>query len=547
MAMKSDRSILDPRIRRYVTPARIVWQTDGPAAPKNSERLLQPGAGLCVMKHDGADPGILLDFGKELHGGVQIDNGQTGDHAPVKVRIRFGESVSEAMGEPNNDHAIHNHICTIPWYGTAEIGNTGFRFVRIDLIDPGRELQLKSVRAVFLYRQLEYKGFFRCSDERLNRIWNTGAYTVHLCMQDHLWDGIKRDRLVWIGDMHPETMVVNTVFGKVDVVPDSLDVVRDRTPLPGWMNGISSYSLWWVLIQHCWYQYHGDLPYLMAQRDYLTELLARLRELVGEDNREALTGHRFLDWPSSGDDTAIHAGLQSLLAMALDAGAELCSVLGEIEEKEASVAAAGRLRQHLPEATPSKQANALMALAGLSDAAKTNADVLAVNQLSGISTFYGYYVLQARALAGDYEGCLQVIRKYWGAMLDLGATTFWEDFDLGWMEGSAGIDGLVPEGMKDIHADFGNYCYKGLRHSLCHGWASGPTAWMTEHVLGFRPLEPGSTRLLIDPHLGDLTFADGAFPTPAGLVTVRHKKLADGTVSTEIDAPKGIEVVRKTG
>ena len=54
-------------------------------------------------------------------------------------------------------------------------------------------------------RDLQYLGSFECSDERLNTIWQTGAYTVHLNMQDYLWDGIKRDRLVWIGDMHPET------------------------------------------------------------------------------------------------------------------------------------------------------------------------------------------------------------------------------------------------------------------------------------------------------------------------------------------------------
>ena len=45
---------------------------------------------------------------------------------------------------------------------------------------------------------------FHCSDERLNRIWHTGAYTVLLNMQDYLYDGPKRDRIIWMGDMHPE-------------------------------------------------------------------------------------------------------------------------------------------------------------------------------------------------------------------------------------------------------------------------------------------------------------------------------------------------------
>ena len=197
----------------------------------------------------------------------------------MRVRVRFGESASEAMSDvggpkgATNDHAIRDQTCLIPWLGTHEIGNTGFRFVRIDLVDPDSFVVLKAVRAVFLYRDLPYKGSFRCSDERLNRIWQTGAYTAHLNMQDYLWDGIKRDRLVWIGDMHPETMTICAVFGNVDVVPASLDLVRDDTPLPNWMNGISSYSMWWVLIQHSWYQHHGDLAYLERQKPYLTACL----------------------------------------------------------------------------------------------------------------------------------------------------------------------------------------------------------------------------------------------------------------------------------
>ena len=84
--------------------------------------------------------------------------------------------------------------------------------------------------------------------------------------------------------------------------------------------------------------------------------------------------------------------------------------------------------------------------------------------------------------------------QYWGGMLDFGATTFWEDFDLAWTKNAGRIDELVSAGKKDLHADFGDHCYIGLRHSLCHGWAGGPTAWLTEHVLGIRPLEPGFAR-----------------------------------------------------
>ncbi|HEO70608.1 MAG TPA: alpha-L-rhamnosidase, partial [Candidatus Hydrogenedentes bacterium] len=430
-----------------------------------------------------------------------------------------------------------------PWYGHAEIGNTGFRFVRIDLLDEA-ELDITRLRAVFLYRDLRYRGSFRCNDERLNRIWQTGAYTVHLCMQDLLWDGIKRDRLVWLGDMHPETKVISSVFGCVDIVPDSLDFVRDRTPLPGWMNGISSYSLWWVIIQHDWYRYHGTREYLEAQRPYLLGLLTLLREQIGPEGAERLAGHRFLDWPSSGEETAIHAGLHALLTMALEAGADLCDVLGETDAEYACLNAAKKLRLHTPGATPSKVANALLALAHYAEPAAVNRDVLAVDPCKNVSTFYGYYVLQARGAAGDYAGALDLIRRYWGTMLDFGATTFWEDFDLEWTRNAGRIDELVPEGKQDLHADFGNYCYKGLRHSLCHGWAGGPTAWLTEHVLGVSPVEPGCGVLKVEPHLAGLRFAEGRFPTPHGDLEVRHERRADGGIETNVKTPTGVRVIR---
>ncbi len=556
------QSAVDPRVRRYITPARVLWQSKGEGASvETPERLLKPGSGqvtltgppACIMRNSGKAAGILLDFGKELQGGVQIavsdlrsvgTNGKT-----VRLRVRFGESVTEAMSElgdknAQTDHAVRDQVCYAPWLGTVEVGNTGFRFVRIDLTEPGAMIAIKSVRAVFLYRDLPYLGSFRCSDERLNRIWETGAYTVHLNMQDYLWDGIKRDRLVWIGDMHPETTTIGTVFGNIDIVPRSLDLIRDETPLPHWMNGISSYSLWWVLIHRDWYRHNGDLAYLRAQKPYLTGLLHQLMKHIGPNNEETLPEGRFLDWPSSENKPAIHAGLHSLLILALEAGEEMCGILADADTRRQCAAAVERLRKHVPDANRSKQAAALMALAGLGDAVTLNREVLTVDGAKRLSTFYGYYVLQARAKAGDYQGCLDAIRAYWGGMLDMGATSFWEDFDLDWMVNAGRIDELPVPGKKDIHGDYGAYCYIGFRHSLCHGWASGPTPWLTEHVLGIQVVEPGCRTLRVTPHLGDLQWAEGTFPTPRGILKVRHEKQPDGTVKSTIEAPRGVKVVK---
>ncbi|MCL1821605.1 MAG: hypothetical protein FWG22_02155 [Prolixibacteraceae bacterium] len=558
-----DKYFNDSRTRSYLTPQRIIWLSDTSGrAIKNAGGLLAPGNNgqseltnkqTCLMQSSDTEfPGIVLDFGRELHGGLQVVTSAVGTNKPVKIRVRFGESVSEAMSDiggeqgATNDHAMRDFVMEVPWLGVAEIGNSGFRFVRIDLIEPNTQLSIKEINAIFAYRDIPYLGSFECSNKRLNDIWLTGAYTVHLNMQEYLWDGIKRDRLVWLGDLHPEVMTVSTVFGYNEVVPRSLDLARDITPLPGWMNGMCSYSLWWVIIHRDWYLYQGNKEYLREQQEYLTDLLELLFTKVEPSGKEKLDGGgRFLDWPSSSNVEGVNAGLQALMVMTFQAGAEICRALGDKKLENRCTETADLMRKHVPNHNNLKQAAALQSIAGMITPEKANNEVLSVGGPKNFSTFYGYYMLQAQAMAGDYTGTIDNISRYWGGMLDMGATSFWEDFDLDWTENAAPIDALVPEGKKDIHADFGAYCYKNLRHSLCHGWASGPTAWLTQHVLGVKVVEPGCAVLRIEPNLGNLDWAEGTFPTPRGVVHISHKKDKYGKITTKVKAPKTVKIIRK--
>ena len=544
--------------RKYLTAERIVWISDlSGKHVLNAERILTPGIGQADLNSKGyfnlistkdTMPGIILDFGHEIQGGIEFVTTRGIAKLGNKVRIRFGESVSETRSEIGesgaiNDHAMRDFVVTLPWLGHLEVGNSGFRFVRIDLVDPNSRIEFKEISAILNYRDIPYIGSFKCNDERLNKVWITGAYTVHLNMQDYLWDGVKRDRLVWIGDMHPEVMTISSVFGYNDVVPKSLDLIRNLTPLPEWMNGISSYSMWWILIQRDWYNYHGNLDYLKKQQEYMNRLLHQLAFKIDADGKESLDGGRFLDWPSSGNKEAIHAGLQSLMVMTFEAGREVSSILGDTATAKMCKNAAEKLRRHIPEMAGSKQAAALLSLSGLISPEKANSEVLAKDGVHKMSTFYGYYMLKARSKAGDYQGAIDNIREYWGGMLDLGATTFWEDFDIDWLKNGGRIDEFPTENKVDVHASYGNYCYKGYRHSFCHGWASGPTSWLSEYVLGVKVVAPGCKVIRIEPHLGDLLWVEGSFPTPYGAIKIRHDKMKDGRIKTKINSPKEIKVL----
>lgn len=553
----------DEITRAYLAPANIVWLSDTQNIQvKNSNNLLSrfdgqlttSGANMSTLRSDNEkQASILLDFGKEIYGGIEIAAGIRENKKSVKIRVRLGESITEAMsdcidnsvpgmGSATNDHTLRDFTINVPWLGSVEVGNSGFRYVRIDLLDKDVNLPIRSIRAIARYRDIPYLGTFNSSNERLNEIWEVGAYTVHLNMQEYLWDGIKRDRLVWLGDVHPEVMTINNVFGDQEVVRKSLDFGRDTTPLPGWMNGMSSYSLWWIITHKDFYLYNGDINYLKEQQPYMTALIKHIITKIDKDGKENLDGGRFLDWPTSENPDVIHSGLQALTLMTMQAGKEISGWLDDTELNKMCSDAITLLEKHKAQNYDNKQAAALLSLSGMQSADEASQTILKEGA-NDFATFYGYYMLEALALDNKYNEAMNIISDYWGAMLDLGATTFWENFNYEERHNAIGIDDMPDTTKFNIHSDGGDHCYIGLRASLCHGWASGPTSWLTKYVLGIHVVEPGSKTIRITPHLGDLEFADGTFPTPYGVVSVRHTKLSDGSISSEVDAPEEVKII----
>ncbi len=554
----------DELTRVFISPQRVVWKNAGNnQLVSNEEGLLRPGnsqselgrKNMCKMTSTENDTAsILLDYGKELHGGLQLVLGSSPRREPSLVRIRFGESVGECNSQTRNsewgvgfatdDHAKRDIVMEVPRDGLIEIGNTGFRFVRIDLLQKNTTIHLKEARAILRYRDIPYLGSFKSNDERLNQIWLTGAYTVHLNMQEYLWDGIKRDRLIWLGDMHPEVATIASVFGYNEVVPKNLDLACEQYPLPNWMNNMSAYSLWYLIIHYDWYMYNGNLDFLKKHKPYLLGLIDLINGKVDENGNENLSSARFLDWPSSPNEKGVEAGYRALIVWAMQDAEKLCAILKEPEYGKKARDCYERMNRHIKDPNQLKQAASLMAIAGIMDPAKACNEVVSVGGPKGFSTFYGYYMLQAQAMAGQYREAMDVIRQYWGGMLDMGATTFWEDFNMEWLQHAARLDELTPAGKKDIHGAFGAYCYPGYRHSLCHGWASGPTAWMTEHILGVKVMEPGCKLIRIEPHLGDLKWVEGTFPTPYGIVKIKHTKNSNGKITSKIEAPREVKIIR---
>ena len=460
----------------YLLPKRA-FSADGDAFPALLKKQpLQIGLAERDITVFHAGDSVILDFGEELSGGIRILTFQGGN---VQTRIRFGESLTEACSDlggaanATNDHSLRDFSVYLQNYSDMTFGQTGFRFVRLDF---GAEIQIKTVVAAAQVNTRKAQYVYEGNDPRIREIYDAAKRTVDLCVScGYVWDGVKRDRLVWIGDMSPEVIALTTLYGRMSTIERSLDFVRDQTPLPGWMNGFPMYSMWWIIVLQVYYEKTGAADYIRRQLSYLSDLVEQMDACVAEDGELGYPSY-FVDWPTCGHPEE-KDGARAINIIAAKAAIMLLRTFGK--DTDVAERLLCKLLKKEIVALGNKKVLGLKHFAtGLT---REEQEALVAGGASGMSTFMSYYILKAVA-SFDRDAAISMMKEYYGAMLDKGATTFWEDFDMAWVEGSGRIDAFPAEGQKDIHADYGAYCYIGLRHSLCHGWSAGVIGFMKEEL-----------------------------------------------------------------
>ena len=438
--------------------------------------------GCCVFSQKGAY--VVLDFGKELCGGVRLITSTMDGTA--RFRITFGESLSEAcadLGRKNatNDHSPRDFEAVVSLLSDLTFGMSGFRFARLELLTEN-PVYIRSVFAVSTLPSFPKEGWVKTDDEELNRIIDTAAYTLKLNMQNgYIWDGIKRDRLVWCGDLHQEIVLASYLYGDVENITNSLTFLKEETPPTEWINGIPTYSAWWVINLCDYCGLSGNKAYFRENREYALAVMENINSCIDDSGEMDFSKAPsampfFLDWPTFQTPDA-RIGTASLFVY-------MAKKYLEREENQTCRQIAQKLSAYLDMDCQYKQTRAFQILAGRDP--KGEAAFLEKDGAAGFSTFMAYYILKADAMAGG-QNMYAIIKEYFGGMLSRGATSFWEDFDIAWLEGSGRIDEFPEEGQKDIHGDCGAFCYTGFRHSLCHGWASGVLAFIIEQMLCAEP------------------------------------------------------------
>lgn len=501
---------------------------------------------LATAASDADAPSLLIDFHRELTGRLEL---VSASDRPITLTMQLGESESEALKSPY----LGTNTITIAPHGTGHSPKTAFRYAKIRFLSGGGgDVVLQSISADHIYFPVRYAGSFESSDPLLNRIWEIGAYTAHLCMQDGVWDASKRDRGRWMGDTDVSGPVIEGVFGDQTLLPDTLDRLLgpDRaTPVDQQVNGIPGYSSFWFTGVADYYRHSGDKAFLEREHARMLQLL---QVVDREFDQRGLYANKsevwlYVDWSPdlNGDTPETRRATTLEFVRAYKEAAYLLRELGDTEHarfyetRAQSTAAAANQSLADPQNKtfgPRWQTNAAAVISGTAKPETYDAiwqDVLsevgkpapAGREWPIITPYYGDYVLRAMARMNHRAEALAWIRSNWGGMVQEGATSFWEAYDPTWYK-------------EDFHASLQADNRSGYFVSLAHGWSAGPTAWLTEEVLGIQPTGAGYSTVTIRPDLVDLTWAKGQVPTPRGLLHVDAKKGSHG-LDVTVDLPPG--------
>lgn len=468
------------------------------------------------------DNSLFIDFGKETFGLVRLENVTGRGNAA----LYYGESEEEAMAceeaETFDKIFIDNSEKS-----TITLKNTrAFRFVNI-IYDEG--IKIENVCGLNEYLPVEYKGKFKCSNETLNKIWDTAVYTLHLNTREFLLDGIKRDRWVWGGDALQSFLMNYYTFFDKDVNRRTLIALRGKDPVEIHINTIMDYTFYWFMTLNDYYLYTGDIDFIKQNYDKMLNLMDFcLKRRNENDMMEGLPGDWvFIDWADNMDKDGELASEQILLCRSLEVMAQFSRLLEDTNKSHEYEKLAVDLKEKIMNIfwddeqggfinnrvngvinkSMTKHPSILAILTGLLDKEKVEQvknKVILNTDLPEITTpYFRFFELDALCEIGEHEYVTKEMLAYWGGMLELGATSFWEEY-------KPNLTGSEHYAM--YNRPFGK--------SLCHAWGASPVYILGKYYLGVRPLTPGYETYLVEPNLGGLQWIEGTVPMENGKVNI---------------------------
>lgn len=537
-------------------------------------------------------PYVVYDFGREVGGQVRLKV-EAAKGTP-RIGLAFSES-PEYLTTASDYSQDPTGLATETHYITAKNGDLtdpvirgGFRYLMLFLADPG-EVRLSDLRLNFTADPANpapnrYKGAFLSSDDTLNRLWYSGAYTVQMATIDPktgrpypgqagpvrndaivgdgpsvISDGAKRDRMIWGGDNAVSDAVSYLTTGQSAPAADSVAFMAKGQAANGQIPGLyltdtfgynlgwGEYAAWWVHNYWTHYLYTGDRAFLDQWYPAMKRNVAWLEARAGDDGLLDMKGAGGT-WGYGNDDkgtytSALYVHVLGMAARAAEAKGELDAATAYRDHAARTAKAindtlwdpsAGAYKVGPGDGAHPQDGNAMAVVAGVATGDRATSVLrffsgrlagghgdLTVDKAGGVvpqyvSPFVSYQALLAYTAQGDAKGARSLLDRTWTHMLGgSNPGTLWENVS------TAGAPQL------------GSYT------SLSHGWATGPTAFLTNQTLGVTPTSGGFQTFSVLPHpTPRLSWAEGRVPTPKGDITAAWRRQGAAFI-LRVTAPAG--------
>ena len=306
-----------------VYPAAI-YNTTGNVT--NAEGLLDGSDSPAVLTRPSTDstvPAIVVDFGNNTVGFLEIDFASSSDNHPG-LRLAFSESlqylsnVSDFSRSYNGDKITpgsdqiavaatpytwnDTNGCMLPGKNETAPGRVcadglhGFRYLNIYLdalpsdepcAQPNGTVSISGIRLRYSGLLAPYQGYFECSDPDLTRWWFAGVYTNEMTTDTFraddvdprdsaspsllgkqvLFDGAKRDRDPYVGDI--AVSALTDYYSHYSTVPalNILADLADHQRSDGWIPpaSINNYTL--PLFDYPFWWAHASWKYVLYTGD----------------------------------------------------------------------------------------------------------------------------------------------------------------------------------------------------------------------------------------------------------------------------------------
>lgn len=506
---------------------------------------------------------VVLDLGATYFGCPELLLNTDSD---AIVNIVTGEVISEDRPAPQVGHARKTDSLilsdgTVQWTGFHP---RGFRYLMILVKECEAPISIESAGIRFMEPETENEGSFKCSDGVLHAIWQASEQTLKATWQERLLDAPGLHTGSSISSCMIQSWSACHILGVYKSVEYNIKEFAkgqlETGEIPAYCHtdhyyNIPDYSLLWPVWLHKHISYTGNiallkemLPHLQRLHDYFDQFSDRENDGLLKDMKPE-GANCILDFAKL-DKRGYSTGLNAIYARSLYSAAWLFEQAGDettaktFRRKAANVSRKMNALSWNPEkrlfadswcdgkqsTNFSSQSSILAVYGGLGGLEQfeyvfkelfTPEEPFEKNISHDTNNPYmKYFLLEAAFALGKREWALNFIRYYWGGMINLGASTWWQFFD--------------PTNDDKMRED----C------SLCHAYGISPAAYLCTELAGIRPALPGFQTVVFEPLLtAGIDWVKTKIPTVHGHIMVEWRINKEKQLEAAIDASYPVDLI----